>query len=127
MTKKQPSYSPAFRKLHSHLNPASDVAVIKQRPRVKAKGKAHSSLIFDGSLMVLPCREDWEAALSSLTCQQAPRTFGRPENNLTMTEKTGLGGGDSRWHKSETTCHAAWDGEGSISRTEVKSLGIHIC
>ena len=70
--KKKPSYSPASRKLYPHLHPASGAAVVKQKPSVKTRGKAHSSLISEGSFQLLPCPEDCEATLSSLMCWQAP-------------------------------------------------------
>lgn len=50
---------------------------------MKTRRKAHGSL----TLIVLPRPEDWEAALSSLTCQQVSGSLGRAENNETMTEK----------------------------------------
>lgn len=97
---------------------------------MKTRGKAHSSLLSDGSLQLLPCPEDCETALSSLTCWQAPGSFGRAENQLTLTEETALGGGDSWKHKSQATCQsfsAMWDRESNTSGVEDKSLGGHIC
>lgn len=78
----------------------------------------------------MPCPEDYKAALRSLTCRQAPESFGRAENNLTLTEETVCGKGDSRQHESEATCQdfsAVWDGESGTSRGEDKSLGVHVC
>lgn len=95
---------------------------------MKARGKAYNSLISDGSVELLPGSEDFQAAPPRAPVAGRPQGALQGQNNLTSTDETACGEGDSRQHKSDATCpglSAVW-GREEQEQGGRQALGVHM-